>query len=453
MDMTIGRRTRTTSALALAGLLALAAAGCNDFLRVENPGAIEAQNVGNPFYTSLLVNGVIGRFQPAFSSSDLYSAIFSDELANFHGFVDNIEIDRRAISYTTNGTYSGLVYGTVQRSRFFADTTALLLKSFLGDTATRDVRLARVLAYAGYSYTLLADQMCAAPIGLTAAYTPEQLYGFALDRFKEAITVAGAAKGYNAAISPATTASKANALAADSILNLAQVGAARVSLDIGKMPEAISYASTVPAGFEFRVYHSANSAAENNPFYGAASGGANAEFVGLTNTPFDTVRGDPRIPRPPTTEGTQQGPAIVPNSPLAFSTYNGTVVGADFTKDASIRFASGLEAQYIVAEAQGLNATNLAFVNSRRQIGGQLPLVAPTDAEYMAALREQRARDLYLANYRLGDLRRYKKLYGLDLFQSGAFASPVPAPPTFGDQQCFPIPLAEYNGNPNLPRP
>lgn len=453
MHMTYNSRSRRALSLVLGALMAAGTAGCNDFLTVQNPGAIEATDVSKPSYASLLVNGTIGRFQPAFSSSDLYSAIFTDELANFHGFVDNIEIDRRAITYTTNGTYSGLVYGALQQSRFFADTTTGLLKSFLGDTASRDVRVARVLAYAGYSYTLLADQMCAAPIGLSAAYTSDQLYGFALQRFKEAITVAGAAKGYNAGLSPATTASKANALAADSILNLAQVGAARVSLDLGQMADAATYASVVPSGFQFRVYHSANSATETNPFYGAASGGANAEFVGLTNTPFDTVRNDPRIPRPPTTEGTQQGPAIVPNSPLAFSTYDGTLVGADFTKNASIRFASGLEAQYILAESQGQNAANLAFVNSRRAIGGQPPLIAPTDADYMAAVREQRARDLYLANYRLGDLRRYKKLYNLDLFQTGPFASPVPAPPTFGDQECFPIPLSEYNGNPNLPRP
>jgi hypothetical protein len=148
-----------------------------------------------------------------------------------------------------------------------------------------------------------------------------------------------------------------------------------------------------------------------------------------------------------------QGSAIVPNSPLNYSTYDGTATGSDFTRAASIRFASGLEAQYILAEAQGATAANVTFVNNRRAIGGQAPLVAPTEAEFQAALREQRARDLYIAAYRMGDLRRYKKLYQVDLWQKGAYVSPVAAPPTFGDQECWPVPQAEYTGNPNLPKP
>lgn len=68
-------------------------------------------------------------------------------------------------------------------------------------------------------------------------------------------------------------------------------------------------------------------------------------------------------------------------------------------------------------------------------------------------IRRRFTRDFYLAGYRLGDLRRYEKLYTLDLWQTGAYASPVPAPPTFGDKKCWPIPAAEYAGNPNLPRP
>ena len=95
----------------------------------------------------------------------------------------------------------------------------------------------------------------------------------------------------------------------------------------------------------------------------------------------------------------------------------------------------------------------MAFLNTRIAIGGGTPLVAPTDAEYTAALRDQRERDLYLAGYRMGDLRRYQKLYQADLWQKGTYVSPVPAPPTFGTQTCWPIPLSEYNGNPNLSKP
>jgi hypothetical protein len=423
----------------VAGAL-MATAACNDFLKVKNPGAIEEPDINNPAYTSLLVNGVIGEFQPAFTSVAMYSGVFTDELANFHGFPENIDIDVRNVSIG-NGTYASGVYTPLQSARFMADSANGLLKTFLGSAANSDVRVARVLAYAGYSYALLGEQMCSAPIGLSKAYTSDELLGFALDRFKAAITIATAAKAGT------------GGAAADSILNLANVGAARVSLDLGKATDAITYASAVPAAFNFYVYHSAQNVRENNPMFSAASNGGSAEWVGLTNTPFVTINGDPRVPHLATKEKMQQDSAIAPNSPLAYSTYNGTATGADFTLSASVRFASGLEAQYIVAEAQGNNAANVAFLNSRIAIGGGTPLVAPTDAEYQTALRDQRARDLFLAAYRMGDLRRYKKLYQVDLWQKGTYVSPVPAPPTFGTQECWPIPLAEYNGNPNLTKP
>ena len=438
MTNRIGRRW-AVAAVAIA--FALATSACNDFLKVKNPGAIEEPDLNNPVYIGLLVNGVIGEFQPAFTSVALYSGIFTDELANFHGFSENIDIDRRAVDIA-NGTYTNGVYTPLQSSRFMADSVSAFLRHFLGDTASRDVRLARTLAYGGYSYLLLGEQMCAAPINKSAhAFTPDELLDTAVARFKDAIAVATAAKAYN------------NSLAADSLLDLAEVGAARASLDLGDKATAINYASLVPNGFGFFVYHSANSTRENNPFFSAASGGQAAEYVGITNTPWQNVTGDPRVPHPTTTEATMQGQAVVPNSPLNFSTYNGTPVGADFTRNASVRFASGLEAQYILAEAQGNTPANVAFLNSRIAIGGGTPLVTPTDAQYQAALFDQRARDLYLAGYRMGDLRRYQKLYNVNLWQSGTFNSPVPAPPTFGTQVCWPIPQAEYTGNPNLPRP
>jgi len=437
---------RRLAAVLSAAFAAAALAGCSDFLKVSNPGAIEEGNVNNPAYMALLVNGVIGEFQPAFSGTALYSAILTDEASNWHGFSENIEIDNRSVG-AGNGTAPLLVYTPLQSTRFLADSAATFVTNFLGDTASRDVRLARVRDYGGYAYLFLGEQMCSAPIGLTRAYTPEELLGIALERFKSAIDVATAAKTYNTGLG---TAGAKNAAAADSLLSLARVGAARASLDLGKFTDAASYAAAVPATFAFKSYYSANSTRENNQFFSAASGGANAEFIGVSSTPFEALVNDPRIPRPAAKEGTMQGQAFVPKSPLMFSTYNATLAGAQFTRDASITFASGLEAQYIIAESQGVNTANLTFLNSRRAIGGDAPLTSPTDADFKTSLRDQRARDLYLAGYRLGDVRRYKKLYNIDLWQHGAYPSPVPAPPTFGDAECWPIPLAEINGNPFL---
>jgi hypothetical protein len=269
----------------------------------------------------------------------------------------------------------------------------------------------------------------------------------AVDRFKDAIATAGAAKTYNTSLG---AAGAKNVASADSLLNLANVGAARASLDLGDKPNAITYASAVPTTFAFKSYYSANSARENNAFFAAASNGQAAEWIGVSNTPYATVTDDPRVPRPATTEGTMQGQTFVPKSPLMFSTYSGTLAGAQFARDASMTFASGLEAQYILAEAQGATPANVTFLNSRRAIGNMAPLAAPSETDFQAALREQRARDLYLAGYRVGDLRRYKNLYSVDLWQHGTYTGPptVAVPPTFGNAECFPLPLVELNGNP-----
>jgi len=179
--------------LPLTAAALMVTSACNDFLKVKNPGAIEEPDINNPAYVPLLVNGLIGEFQPAFTSTVMYSGVFTDELANFHGFPENIDIDVRNVAIAS-GTYRDGVYTPLQSARFMADSVAGLLKSFLGSAANSDVRVARVLAYAGYSYTLLGEQLCSAPIGLSKAYTSDELLGFALDRFKSAITIATAAK-------------------------------------------------------------------------------------------------------------------------------------------------------------------------------------------------------------------------------------------------------------------
>jgi hypothetical protein len=447
MTTTYTRRVIT----AVAAITLAAATACTEFLEVQNPGAIEEKNIDNPAYLSLLVNGVIGEFQPALTSVSLYGAVLSDEVSNWHGFSENIEIDNRSVG-AGNGTAQNGVYIPLQSTRFLADSAIKLLTSFLGDTASRDVRLARVQAYAGYAYTLLAENVCSAPLGIGRAFTPEELFAIGVERFNAAIATATAAKTYNESLG--ATGAK-NAASADSLISLAHIGAARASLDLGNNADAIAHASAVPTTFAFKAYYSANSLRENNLFFGAASGGQAAEWLGVSNTPYANVTDDPRVPRPVATEGTMQGQTFVPKSPSMFSTYNGTLAGAQFARDASITFASGLEAQYILAEAQGATGANVTFLNSRRAIGNMAPLTAPSEADFQAALREQRARDFYLAGYRVGDLRRYEKLYGVDLWQHGTYTGPplVAVPPTFGDAECFPIPLSEINGNPGLNQP
>jgi hypothetical protein len=119
-----------------------------------------------------------------------------------------------------------------------------------------------------------------------------------------------------------------------------------------------------------------------------------------------------------------------------------TVQPIDITT--TIKFATALEAQYVIAEADGATASTLAFVNARRAVGNQAP-VDLSGAALVTELREQRARDFFLTGQRLGDLRRYLKA-GTDLFPKGKY--PV-FTDFYGEAKCFIVPLSEKAANPN----
>ena len=117
--------------------------------------------------------------------------------------------------------------------------------------------------------------------------------------------------------------------------------------------------------------------------------------------------------------------------------------------------ASGLEAMHHYYEAAGADGmgpagSTLDFVNSRRAAGKQEP-VDLSGADLMAELRDQRGRDMYLGGFRLGDLRRWKNQGAGDFFPSGTH--PTTEWGSYGDATCFPLPLEEYEGNPNLTKP
>jgi hypothetical protein len=439
-------RARSVRAALAALVLATGTAACNDFLQVENPGAVEEPNLNDPAYINLMQNGVVGEFQPAYSLGSYYTSLFSDELRNHHTFTEERLIDLRQVS-PENGTYGTLVYNPVHRARFLADSFSTRINVVLGDSAGRSLPLARMQAYGGYTYVMLGEWLCEIPINLGVPNTPDQVMSMAITRFDNAIAVANAVKAY----ANSTTAAKAGA---DSIINLARVGAARAYLNMGNKAKAIEYASLVPDAFEFRSFHSENSTRENNAWYGRMSTGASGSNSGsLTNTPFEALAGDPRVPRPAAAERVMDATnAFIPNSPPSFSTYNGTAVGAEFTRAASVRIASGLEARYIVAEATGPTATTIAFVEGRRTAfgaGAQTGTAATTAANFLANLMDQRRRDFYLDGHRLGDMRRYIKLYNINPFPTGAYPGSTTGE-TYGAQTCLPVTAAEQNGNPNL---
>jgi hypothetical protein len=419
-------------ALVAAGTMA----GCdnlNRLMEVENPGRIGEAALNDRELLGAMVNSAVGQFQVMYSDLAFAGAIFSDEGVNGHNFSQWRDFDLR-IMESSNSILGSEIYGPLQRARGAADDYASRIREVLGSEANSYFGLSRVHAYGGYSYVMLGEYFCQSPVRPDeAALTSEQILQGAIEHFDQAIQVATAAR-----------AAGTSAARADSIINLARVGAARAHLWLGNTTQAVQYASQVPANFTFWVSYGGTSDLTNNRLYAATTGAS--RYLG-TGAAFRNLN-DPRVRHAANPVRGHNGLTDLwtPFQSPSFSEWTPTAA-TPFQLGTNIRLASGLEARYIVAEAQGLTVENLAFLNSRRAVGNQEPLVTLSEAEYMAELRDQRRRDFFLDGHRVGDLRRYIRLYNVDQFPSGAH--PNAEWGNYGDATCFVPHNNERIGNPN----
>lgn len=420
-------RTLSLSASVLCVTMMLT--GC-DILSVLDPGAIEESQLTDPALEQTIVNGVRGEFQYTHSYASVWTAVLSDELLLHHTFFPTVPVVLRQLE--PDNVYVGNLYSFWQRARQSADDAVVRLEEVLGEDAASSMNIARVQVFRGYSYVLLGETFCEAPVNVSRAYSDLELLEMALPAFDEAIRVAENARSAGAAAGEA-----------GQVINLANVGKARALLHLDRKAEAAEHASRVEEGFEAWIPHSINSEREYNPFYDPTTGQNNRY---LTVGPNFANLDDPRIAHTDSVLGLVSGSMYL--IPQRSMNHQGWVPGEaiPFSQDVDVRFASHLEAQYIIAEANGPTAGTSDFVNARRA-AGQQDAVNLSGDELMAELREQRARDLYLTGHRLGDLRRYIRQYNVDQFPSGI--DPYQNQP-YGSTTCYPIPLAERNSNPNL---
>jgi hypothetical protein len=437
------RRTGRVLKAAVAIVTIAMLAACNDFLTAENPGAVEEPDVNDPAYINLIANGAIFGFQEANDDVVWWNAQFTDEIVNraASSFIEEGQIDRREL-YSDMTYIPAFIYSNMQRARFLGDDASRRLKLLLADSANTDLRVARSLAFAGYGRVVLGETFCVTPIDLGVPKTTEEMMTDAIANFQEAITIANAAKA-KAQSRPTSAANTLIILGSDSVRNFALVGASRAAMNKNDKTAAAAFAAQVPADFVFNLWYSDNSTAQNNRTYNRITLGKNGW---LLFTPFEAMAADPRVPRILTTSN-----AGTPLSPESYTTWNNNVVGANFAPIMGMRIASGLEARYVIAEANGPVASTLTFVNERRAVGLQPPVNLTGDA-LMAELRDQRARDFYLDGRRLGDLRRYKKYYNVDLFPKGPYPGTTTGQIYNETITCWPLPTNEINANPNIPK-
>ncbi|MEO7520587.1 MAG: hypothetical protein ABIW79_02100, partial [Gemmatimonas sp.] len=419
------RRALRCATSAASILLLLCQTACGDVLGVRNPDSLQEERLSDPSLEAFLINGAIGEFQFAFANYAFASSMLADEAFADHPS-NSRELSRH--DFTDLDVANEAVYGNLQRARQSADDAVQRVKQMQGANAGSSLNVARALIYGGYTYVLLGEGFCEAPVNLSAPLSSNELLSRAIARFDEGMTVAAAAN------------TGTNAAAAQDLINMARVGAARAALKRGDSPKARVYADAVPESYERWAYYSANSVRENNSLQVAARLsqpwlGVQPAFQGLA---------DVRIPLATARTSLNSHPIFPPLKPSMYSGWTAAGPATPIDVATHIRFASGLEARYIVVEADGPNTAMLAFVNARRAIASKAPLNLSGSA-LVSEFRMQRAIDFYLTGQRLGDLRRYAAA-GTDLFPTGNF--PV-GPDSYGSMHCFIVPRSEKTGNPH----
>ena len=459
------------STLALAASLTGLLVGCDSILKVNNPEQIPVGSLDDTTLIEAEVAGVLSEFQDEYTRNNgavLWSANFiTDEQVTGLNWEDYARVNQRIVNYT-EGPVASLWGGLSSVVRLGEDVSARIESLLSAD----DKRLATTSVFTGYGYTLIGEHMCMAVFGTaenlgTAIETPDQVFQRAIPWFQKAVSI-GSASGQ-----------------AD-LVNLAHVGLARAYLSLGNFAAVIQEASAVPAGFQYWVEYSSAQDAENNGLYGNIHGanfnmGVSPWFLQGTFGDLNIIdtQTDPRVQHAKDWKKGHNAltPLYKPYQGLRFSGYTGETqappsascpncTGAVasstgdtgplllYQKDTQVLLADYLEAQHDLMEATlrsgGSEAAVLDFVNQRRAVGNQDPVQLSGSALF-AELRRQRSLDFYQGGLRLGDLRRWKRDGVGDFFPSGNHVNQEWG--AYSNWTCYPLPLSEYEGNPNLQKP
>ena len=412
--------SRSLPSAALAAALALPLVGCD--MDVANPTIIDAAQFDPTTDAATLSLSAQSNLYRAIHAVIPFSAAFSQEAWVGAVRQETNDIGRRVMTAATSDVNSSL-WTPLQRAIATNELAVQLLAA--GPTAASDINLARASMNAGFAFVLLAEHFCQGAFLAGPPLTPAQVLDTAVNRFTNAIAVGAAVTG-------------AGAAEGTKVVNASNVGLARAHLQKGSYTSAVAAAALVPSAF---VY---NAVTIDDPSNRALGNGVWVYDQSrlLVVPPDYRALADPRVPW-------RDGGVNAQDVQLRYYQqlkYTGYAT--------PIRIASGLEASYIVAEANtqtGDSSAALTLIAARRTAGGQGAFTGTTRPEILMELMDQRARDFWLEAKHSGDMNRnpastpYVGAAGTPFYKAAQGA--------FGSAACLPVPLAEINANPNFPKP
>jgi hypothetical protein len=426
-------------ALVTAGVLGTATiVGCDlgKTLEVQPANLIPAVTLETPENAALLVAGAAGDYDCAFNSYVVVGGLIGEELDDALQTADRWPYDQRTVAanqarYSTNGCTALGVYQPLQASRVSANNVRRLLEGWTDvQVPGRQLFIARMSAYEGWSQLLLAEAFCSTVFssveGETINWGTEITRAQALD---------SAIARLSGAIS---TAQSVGGVAADSIRYFALVARARAYQDKGDLVHARADAIVVPAAFVWNVTASNTNSRRNNRVFQENNAGITPSSSIGARYRQASYTSDPRI-KVQNLNRLANGTSV----PLWAQTKYTAVTS-------SIPAATGAEMQLLIAEADiATNRANtLAIIATMRAAGNQPAYTGVTATDDLNEIIDQRRRALFLTGTNFGDIIRY------NLTVSPAAGTLAPwnqaYGPDKGSQMCLPLPQVETLNNPKL---
>lgn len=419
-------RVAVISCVAFSVALVAACDGVSRLLEVQTPSQLAEDPYLVPQNAALISASAVADYECALGAYIVVSGLASGELVDGSQTAARWSYDRRAVlasdaTYSTSSCENIGVYTPINTARYTNDQAVRVLEGWTdAQVPNRQRLIATNAAMAGFSLLLLGEGFCEGVINVGPSQTPAQLFDSAEVRFTKALAAA-------------TTAADQN------LINLARVGRARARINRGATAGAIADASSVPLAFVYNASADLNSARRNNRIFAQN----NTNFAVTVAPAYRTLtvagNADPRVR---VTDGARN---TTDNQSRLW-------VQTKYTSlTANTPIATGVEAQLILAEAQGAGQ-GVATLNAIRARAG-IALPALTNAEVAAfttTLVEERRRELYLQGNRWFDVKRF------NLTLEPATGAVYPAGATaakggvYADQRCWPLPDAEKLANPNF---
>jgi hypothetical protein len=416
---------RLVGALAFCGVLGVT--GCDDFLRVNNPGVIDATTVDAVEDAATFSQSALNNLFDAVDNAAIYSGWFTGEIWVGDTFPTRNDVGKRVVA-PTNNTVSNDAFSPLARAIATGERTQELLAGISGAAGSIDI--ARATFASAYAIMLMSEMFCQGVISsglenLGGPLQPDEMRLEAIDRFERVIAI-GQVNG---------------SAAAATLANASRVGIARARLQRGEFDAAIAAASGVPAGFVMnapKLDDPSNRAALGNTIYSFT-----LQRPAIVVPYYFRALNDPRVP---SALGGGGFPTVAQGNDLPFhrqTKYPGWT--------SPVRLASHLEARYIIAEAElkkGNPAPAQALIAERRVAGSGAGGDFATGDPVLIGLLDQRARDFYLEAKHMGDWQRnpaetpYALPVGYEYYDdTESFV---------GNQTCFPVPNNETLNNPNF---